>query len=117
MPFSRIIFGADSTEGISMRNAVLIAALLTFAAAAPNAALAFDVDAPGNTNPDGSTRYVDPDDNPQFGPTESNSVSSSSSATLGMPFGGGVITGYTGSSDSAGAGDQPWLAPRTRVGH
>jgi hypothetical protein len=91
-----------------------MAALLA-CAAVPKAALAFETDASGNTNPDGSQRYVDPDDNPQFGPTESDS--SSSSANRGMQFGSGVISGYTDSSDSAGSGNQPWLAPRTHPGH
>ena len=97
-----------------MRYAILIAALLTFGAVTPNGAWAFETDSAGNTNPDGSTRYVDPDDNPQFGPTESGS---SPSASHGMLFGGGVVSGYTGSSDSAGPGEQPWHAPRMRAGH
>lgn len=96
-----------------MRYALLVAALL-ICAAAPGA-FAFETDATSNTNPDGSQRYVDPDDNPQFGPTESSS--GSSSGRTSMPFGSGVISGYTGSSDSAGAGNQPWLAPRSRSGH
>jgi hypothetical protein len=99
-----------------MRYAILIAALLTFAAATPNATLAFEADTSSNTNPDGSQRYVDPDDNPQFGPTESSS-GNSPSAGHGMLFGGGVVSGYSGSSDSAGPGEQPWLAPRMRAGH
>lgn len=97
-----------------MRYALLMAALLA-CAAAPNAAVAFESDATANTNPDGSQRYVDPDENPQFGVSESGA--SSSSASRSTPFGSGVISGYTGSSDSAGSGNQPWLAPRSQPGH
>ena len=95
-----------------MRYALLVAALLA-CAAAPNAAFAFETDATSNTNPDGSQRYVDPDDDPQFGPAESASGSSSGS----LQFGSGVVSGYTGASNSVGPGDQPWLTPRTRSGH
>ena len=94
-----------------MRYALLVGALLA-CAAVTGAAQAFETDTRGNTNPDGSQRYVDPDDNPQFGPTEQDG----SSAGRSMPFGSGVISGYTGSSDSAGSGDMPWLAPRSHPG-
>jgi hypothetical protein len=97
-----------------MRYALLVAALLA-CAAAPGAAFAFEADASSNTKPDGSQRYVDPDENPQFGLGDSGSTSSSS--TRGTWFGNGVISGYTGSSDSAGSGNQPWLAPRSQPGH
>jgi hypothetical protein len=96
-----------------MRYALLMAALLA-CAAAPNAALAFESDATTNTNPDGSQRYVDPDESAQFGLSDSGS--SSSSLGRGSLFGSGVISGYTGSSDSAGSGNQPWLAPRSQPG-
>ena len=100
-----------------MRYAILIAALLTLAAAPSNVVLAFEADTSGNTNPDGSTRYVDPDENPQFGPTESSS-GSSSSVSHGMQFGGGAISAYGSSSQlSSGPEEQPWLAPRMRAGH
>lgn len=96
-----------------MRYALLVVALLA-CASAPGAALAFETDANGNTNPDGSQRYVDPDENPQFGLDQSDNPAS---AGRSIPFGSGVISGYTGSSDSAGAGDQPWLALRPHPGH
>jgi hypothetical protein len=97
-----------------MRYALLVAALLAGLALA-DSALAFETDTAGNSNPDGSQRYVDPDENPAFGATESSDGSARSGRST--PFGGGVISGYTGSTDSAGPGDQPWLAPRSRAGH
>jgi hypothetical protein len=42
--------------------------LLAFAMLGSGAALAFDVDTTSSTNPDGSPRYVDPDDAPLPGP-------------------------------------------------
>jgi hypothetical protein len=96
-----------------MRNALLVAALLTWISV-PTVAFAFETDAAGNTNPDGSQRYTDPDESPQFGSAEQGNASSSRNT---MRFGNGVVSGYTGSSDSAGPGDQPWLTPRARTGH
>ena len=97
-----------------MRYALLVAALLA-CAAAPNAAFAFETDATSNTNPDGSQRYVDPDDDRQFGPRYSFPRAVRRSGSL--QFGSGVVSGYTGASNSVGPGDQPWLTPRTRSGH
>ncbi len=46
---------------------ILVAAFLSLAMlAAP--ALAFDIDTSTSTNPDGTARYVDPDDKPMTGP-------------------------------------------------
>jgi hypothetical protein len=47
-----------------MRQApLLIAAMLAFALLAPHTALAFEFDSAGSSNPDGSAKYVDPDEN------------------------------------------------------
>ena len=49
------------------QSAFLIAALLAFAMLVPRTALAFELDSAGSSNPDGSARYVDPDESMNLG--------------------------------------------------
>ena len=45
------------------QSALLVAAVLAFAMLVPRTALAFEYDFAGSSNPDGSAKYVDPDEN------------------------------------------------------
>lgn len=53
------------------QSALIVAAFLAFAVLAPRAASAFEFDAQGSSNPDGSPKFVDPDENLNLGDTSS----------------------------------------------
>jgi hypothetical protein len=86
-----------------MRQApLLIAAMLAFALLAPHTALAFEFDSAGSSNPDGSAKYVDPDENLNLGtPSAKLDSKSSSDTTTSVPllpglFLSGSATGNAG---------------------
>lgn len=91
-------------EGKLMRPCI-VAALLAFAMLGPGSAVAFELDTGGGTKPDGSPRYVDPDDKPLPAPLGGVAI------TPGVQFGGSATgTGSpapSSSDDPGGANPLP----------
>ena len=81
---------------------ILASALLSLAALAPPA-FAFETDSSTSTNPDGTARYVDPDDKPIGGPLGTVTV------TPGSNFSNGTSTST--SSSSQGSQQFDWTNP------
>ncbi len=91
----------------------LVAALLAFVLAGSGAALAFDVQTLGTTNPDGSARYADPEERLERAPL---GAMGGISVTPGLQFGkspGTPVPSYNQSPDNG------WqhLAPIGRLTH
>jgi hypothetical protein len=88
----------------------LVAAFLAFTMLLTGGALAFDIDSAGSTKPDGSPRYVDPDENMNLTGSSSEhapGAATSNSVTLAPGlYLSGSATGNTSSGD-AGTGLQP----------
>ncbi len=95
------------------QSALLVAAVLAFAMLVPREALAFEFDSAGSSNPDGSARYVDPDENLNLSTPKADSGSTKStdapdSMTL-LPglYLSGSATGNTGLGQADG-----WMNPQ-----
>jgi len=90
----------------------LVAALLAFVLAGSGTALAFDVQTLGGTNPDGSSKYADPDEKFDKSPLGDSGVA----ITRGLNFGkttGASVPSYNQAPDNG------WqhLAPIGRLTH
>lgn len=104
----------------------LAAALIAFMMlqVAPGAALAFDVQPGGGSVSEGSTGYVDLDEDlrAQLGQTKDTGASGVGAGAVskgtGLQFGGGVFSGSASTNPTSSSYDErPWIAPRTRPGH
>jgi len=94
----------------------LVAALLAFVVAGSGAALAFDLQTLGTTNPDGSARYADPDEKFDKAPLGGAGGAGSVTIAPGLQFGkvgGTPVPSYNQSPDNG------WqhLAPIGRLTH
>jgi hypothetical protein len=96
------------------QSALLVAALLAFAMLAPRTALAFEYDSAGSSNPDGSPKFVDPDENlnlstPKADVGSSKSTDAPSNSTMLLP--GLYLSGSA--NGNAGLGQtEGWMSPQ-----
>jgi hypothetical protein len=94
-----------------MRQApLLIAAMLAFVLLAPHTALAFEFDSAGSSNPDGSAKFVDPDENLNLSTPKADSKSTDAPGSVTLLPGLFLSGGATG---NAGLGQTDgWSNPQ-----
>jgi hypothetical protein len=96
------------------QSALLVAAVLAFAMLVPRTALAFEFDSAGSTNPDGTAKFADPDENLNLstpkvdaGTTKSTDTPPNSTMLLPGLYLSGSANGNAGLGQTEG-----WMNPQ-----
>ena len=94
------------------QSAFLTAALLAFAMLAPRTALAFEFDSAGSSNPDGSAKFVDPDENLNLGMPKADTGAKSTDAPNTVTLAPGLFLSGSANTNAGLGQTDAWSNPQ-----